>query len=257
MANSITDSPARTLYDDWQARRERLSSSPGGRAEYRAVAIRLLDYLLRRYRDSPEAGRPAIFPLSKGTFINHRAIVVHHHLGRGTIPTISNRQEAYAHVRAILARLWTPVSDAEAADEGIPKFVVPPKIDPVEAVREKMCDVDPAVRIHAALELGELGGLDDIGLLSDLLSLPISLDEHPKEREALLHAMQRLSGTTAEAFDLTGVPPLPEVPEIIVAGESRSWQRTFYVNVVSFYLALVFIFLMLGVIWLFATFLFR
>ena len=61
----------------------------------------------------------------------------------------------------------------------------------------------------AALQLGERGGLDDIGLLSDLLSSPASLDEHPRERAALLHAMQRLSGTTTETFDLTGVlaPP--------------------------------------------------
>ena len=100
-----------------------------------------------------------------------------------------------------------------AADDEIPKFIEPPKIDPVEAVREKLCDVDPAVRIQATLQLGEIGSLDDIGFLSDLLSLPYSLDEHPKERAALLHAMQRLSGTTTEVFDLAGMPSVIEHPE--------------------------------------------
>ncbi len=71
-----------------------------------------------------------------------------------------------------------------------------------------LCNADPAVRIHAALELGESGNLDDIGLLSDLLSLPIGPDEHPRERAALLYAMQRLSGGATEPFDMTGVPPL-------------------------------------------------
>ncbi len=61
------------------------------------------------------------------------------------------------------------------------------------------------VRIRAALQLGERGDLDDIGLLSDLLSLPASLDEHPRERAALVYAMQRLSGTTTGTFNLSGV----------------------------------------------------
>ncbi len=39
----------------------------------------------------------------------------------------------------------------------------------------------------------------------DLLSPPANLDEHPRERAALVYAMQRLSGTTAETFDLSGV----------------------------------------------------
>jgi hypothetical protein len=171
-----------------------------------------LDYLLLRYRNSPEANRPAMFPLSKDTFINHRAIVVHHHLGQGSIPNISSRREAQNHVRAMIEHIWSPLTDEEAAalDDEPAQFAVPPAIDPVEAVREKLCDVDPAVRIQAALALGEFGGLDDIGFLSDLLSLPNSADEHPKEREAILHAMRRLSGESVEDFDLSFVPPLLE-----------------------------------------------
>jgi hypothetical protein len=214
MADLMTNPIVRTLYDDWQARRARLSGAEDAMSDYHAVEIRLLDYLLRRYKDSPEAARPALFPLLKSAYINHRAIVVHHHLGRGSIPTISNRREAYAHVRSMIEHMWTPAAGEEglAADDTVPKFVEPPKIDPVETVREKLCDVDPAVRVQAAVELGEIGSLDDIGLLSDLLSLPYSLDEHPKERAALVHAMQRLSGTTTEEFDLSGIPPVLETP---------------------------------------------
>jgi hypothetical protein len=86
----------------------------------------------------------------------------------------------------------------------------PAKSDLVEAVREKLCDADAAVRIHAALELGEIGTLDDIGLLSDVLSLPCSEDEHPKERAAILHAMKRLSRIDEGSFDLCEVPKMPK-----------------------------------------------
>ena len=56
----------RTLYDDWLARRAQLAAAGGGAADWRAVELRLLDFLLRRYRDSPEAARPARFPLPSG-----------------------------------------------------------------------------------------------------------------------------------------------------------------------------------------------
>jgi hypothetical protein len=218
MAGTDTNPNVRTLYDDWQARRQRLAGVVGGDADYRAVELRLLDYLLRRYRASPEAARPARFPLPTSVFVNHRAIVVHHHLGRGVIPTISSKQEAQAHVRAIVERMQTPVAAAEAAgsDQAVARWLIPPEDDPVETARMNLCDADPAERVHAALELGESGDLDDIGLLSDLLALPIGADELPREREALLYAMQRLSGGSTEAFDLSGILPLPRHPAAVV-----------------------------------------
>ena len=92
----------------------------------------------------------------------------------------------------------------------IARCAVPPPADQAEAARTKLCDSDPMVRIQAALQLAEIGDMDDIGLLSDLLSLPTCPDEHPRERETLLYAMQRLSGTTTERFDLCGVQLVPE-----------------------------------------------
>ena len=89
-----------TLYDDWKARRERLARMPGRVGDHQAVEMRVLDFLLQRYRAAPESTRPARFPLPASLFVNHRAITVFHHLGQGMIPKITNRQEALAHVRA-------------------------------------------------------------------------------------------------------------------------------------------------------------
>ena len=217
MAGTTADLNVRTLYDDWQSRRQRLAEAAGGEADYRAVELRLLDYLLRRYQGSPEAARPARFPLPTGTFVNHRAIVVHHHLGRGVIPTITNAQEAQTRVQAIVARMQTP--PAAGREQAVASWAVAPEDDPVEMARMNLCNADPAERIHAALELGESGNLDDIGLLSDLLSLPIGPDEHPRERAALLYAMQCLSGGATEPFDMTGVPPLLRQPVNVGHGD--------------------------------------
>jgi len=222
MADTTADLNVRTLYDDWQSRRRRLAESAVGEADYRAVELRLLDYLLRRYRGSPEAARPARFPLPTGVFVNHRAIVVHHHLGRGVIPTITNQQEAQTRVQAIVARMQTPpaADAAPGAEQTVASCAVPPEDDPVETARMNLGDADPAARIHAALELGESGGLEDIGLLSDLLSLPIGPDEYPREREALLYAMQRLSGGSTEEFDLSGILPMRRRPAGVGRGDS-------------------------------------
>jgi hypothetical protein len=61
-------------------------------------------------------------------------------------------------------------------------------------VRPYLADVSAAVRIHAVKLLTELGGLEDIGLLLDLASLPPQSDEDPTERGCLLDAASRLSG---------------------------------------------------------------
>jgi hypothetical protein len=254
MTDAIAAPNTRTLFDDWKARREQLLGTSGGKADYRAVEIRLLDYLMHRYKDSPEASRPALFPLSSGVFVDHRAIVVHHHLGRGSIPTISNRQQAYAHVRSMVEQMWTADTGEEAAD-GTPAFVKPVEADPVEAVRELLCDGDPTARVQAALRLGEIGTLDDIGLLSDLLSLPYSRDEHPKERAALLHAMKRLSGATDEKFDATDIaeePPGDFVPAgLETAPLAESPRERLLINVL-FVWALIFF--SVGVAFFIATF---
>ena len=95
--------------------------------------------------------------------------------------------------------------DIVISDAGVTDWAVPQPADPVEAVRTNLCDSDPLVRMQAAGILGEIGNLDDIGILADLLSLPTCPDEHPRERRLLVHAMERLSGTTREQFALSSV----------------------------------------------------
>jgi hypothetical protein len=68
----------------------------------------------------------------------------------------------------------------------------------------RLCDSDPVTRVLAAVELGEVGTLDDVGLLSDLLALAPSDEEHPSERAAMAHSLQRLAGVVSEPFDLSG-----------------------------------------------------
>jgi hypothetical protein len=69
-------------------------------------------------------------------------------------------------------------------------------------------------------KLGEVGTLDDVGLLSDLLALAPSDEQHPLERAAMAHSMQRLAGVVSEPFDLSGVVSLP-TPQ----GEGIAWPR--------------------------------
>jgi len=64
-----------------------------------------------------------------------------------------------------------------------------------EAVRLALAHDNPRVRLAALDLLGRVGDLADISLLSDLLNLPPSPDEHPKERAALVRAMQRIAKT--------------------------------------------------------------
>ncbi len=60
-------------------------------------------------------------------------------------------------------------------------------------MREELANDNSSVRLAATALLEELGELDDIGLFSDLLSLPESDDEDERERDALIHAMKTLA----------------------------------------------------------------
>jgi hypothetical protein len=90
--------------------------------------------------------------------------------------TTSTRDDA---VLALLGELFSqPARRAQAA----------------EKIRLALADHRAVVRLGAASLLERIGTLDDIGLLTDLLSLPPLEDEDPRERPALLQAVQTLSG---------------------------------------------------------------
>ena len=289
----------RTLLEDWQARRERLAENPVPAGQLGELHIRILDYLIGRYADSPEAVRPARFSLRSGVYVNDRAIVVHHHLWQGRVSGVKSRQEAESRVSAIVKRMapggedeaeaegpetmsppdWLPFEedlcvpeawawvrncirwgwyphalirralrrssipprwvvihlcdrlvdpsreDHRAADllascrgQGMPNYVVyrwcerlragqrdkgtrrlrdflcrlEVRQRVIERIRLELANDSSAIRLEAVDILGRIGTLDDIGLLSDLLSLPPLEDEHPEERTALARAMQRI-----------------------------------------------------------------
>ena len=71
----------KTLQEDWRSRRERLliGGTPIGQA-YIDALVRILDYLLNRYGNTPEGQRLPRFPLASGLYFDRRAVVVHHHL---------------------------------------------------------------------------------------------------------------------------------------------------------------------------------
>lgn len=190
----------RTLCEDWEARREHLGRGPRQAGDFHAVEIRVLDFLLRRYRDLPEAARPARFPLDTGVYVNHRAMVVLRHLGGGWIPTITSQREAEARVRSIVSRM---LGQQGAGPRPRVTFGRSGREDRrAELLRMALCDRDPTVRVQMAEYLGCVGDLDDIGLLADLLSLPPSDDEHPDERRVLAEAMETLAGMRSP----TGLP---------------------------------------------------
>jgi hypothetical protein len=103
-----TESSIHTLYEDWQVRRQRLMSVPSLHPlAYRDIQLHVLDYLLDRYRESPEVATHARFPMPAATWFNHRAIVVHHHLGSGKVGGVKTAQEARQRVSAIVKRIST------------------------------------------------------------------------------------------------------------------------------------------------------
>ena len=109
------DTQTRTLLEDWRLRRDRLAGDPGPIPQYAAIQIQLLDFLLERYRDAPEAAAPARFVPKSDLFVNERAIVVHHHLGAGVLGGVKSRHEAESRVSGILKRMSTAESPTETA----------------------------------------------------------------------------------------------------------------------------------------------
>ena len=289
---------APTLLEDWQARRHRLLNLPEPGGQLVALHVQVLEYLITRYEDAPEAARPARYPLEPSLYVNDRAILVHHHVWEGKVGGVKTQREAQDRVSSLVSRIVSPgeedtsaerpqwlddkerpspdsrtlgrwqdikmalrwrggvvraIEAALAASPYLPRsaleYLFQRLVDPgcrevrvaraliqcenrsapwyaVNAWRERIaagcrdmvtrklegllcrpenrqraleqvhvCLADPnaRVRLAAVAGIGRLGTLDDLGLLSDLLALPPQPDEHPREREALVQAMQEIS----------------------------------------------------------------
>jgi len=292
------EASAVTLLEDWQARRDRLARGPFPVGQYVASQIQILDYLIDRYRDTPEAAGPAGRPASSRLFVNDRAIVVNDHLWEGKVGGVKTPREAEQRVGAALKRmasgsgdeflptdsprpppgrlppasartleLWHPVFRAIRAGhnahqhieralsahpvlpESVVQYLYERLVDPewedvwaaellalcenesavnyavlawrelhetgqvddvvevlrdflrrprireqaVERVGLELANANAHVRLAAIELVGEIGGLKEVGLLSDLVSLMPLDDEDPGERDALIRAMRSIS----------------------------------------------------------------
>ncbi|MCZ7645547.1 MAG: hypothetical protein M5U26_09725 [Planctomycetota bacterium] len=95
-----------TLYEDWLARRAKLTEAQAaGEAAYAAARCRVFDYLLERYRGAPEGQLEARFPLRVALKLETRAILVHHHLGPKDRTSVKNAADAHLRVGRILKRM--------------------------------------------------------------------------------------------------------------------------------------------------------
>ncbi len=196
---------APTLYEDWLARRDRLAGLSSSEGDRRRSELRLLEFLLEQYGGSAVATRPARFPARTEVYIDRRAIVVHNHLGKGYLSDVHTRQQAEQHVHAVLERMAGPES-GPGADRPLFDPSAPPTHDEkLDGIRGRLCEGNADMRLLSIVELGQLGTLDDIGLISDLFALPPQADEDPYERHVLLTAMKKI------ARRLTG-RPLAEIP---------------------------------------------
>lgn len=282
----------KTRFQDWHDRREYLQSLALD-APHVLLQIKLLDFLISRYRDSAAAHQPVRVGFQRELHWNDRLITVHHHLGRGKVAGAENREDAERRIANLLQRM---VSDEPREDEGFELTNFPgapslPRVyhnadwqiklgwnadghiratlatspilsetclqhlssrltdlswedrtalnlflrsknrnildwtvrvwrervkqgrlkgritetledrllDPdsqpraAELIRERLADENARVRIAAARIIAQIGDLDDIALLSDLLALPPASDEDPSERDALVTAMSDIA----------------------------------------------------------------
>jgi hypothetical protein len=179
----------RTLYEDWSARRRELAGEAPGTDDSRAIQIEVLDYLLERYRDSAEAARPVCCSQNKGVYVNDRALIVLRHLGRDWCRPIKDRRDASEHVRSVIGqKLFRHKRNSAQTFES--RSLGGSALDHAgETLRLRLSHPSSSVRWSAAMKLALVGRLEDIGLLSDLLTIPCGQNE----RAALLFAMRRLS----------------------------------------------------------------
>lgn len=105
---------AKTRFEDWQDRRQYLRSLEPDHPRI-ALQLKLLDFLISRYQDSPAAHQPVRVGFRRELQWNDRRITVHHHLGRGNVAGAENREDAEQRMVALVQCM---MSDEHHEDEG-------------------------------------------------------------------------------------------------------------------------------------------
>lgn len=227
---------APTLYEDWRNRRERLGEGDVPAQEWeRALQVRILDYLLKRYAADPVAQLAARFPVSAEVFLNRRALLVHRHLSLRPKVVVQDAAQANQRISSVLQRMRSRGANesvgapakgavlgsnenrptvgeflrgqAEAYRRTVkdhsPKIVCETEgyDDPNDFYRLRLMSNERYERIFAARELATTGTLDDVNLFLELIALP------PDEEMA-----QKLSPVIERPSESDGAPVLPEDP---------------------------------------------
>ena len=94
-----------SLYEDWRQRRQRLSIDAESNQEDLAAQIRVLDFLLKTYKNSSDAAEPARYPVQSDVMFNERAIIINHHLGARRVCGVKSQSEAESRMAILVKRL--------------------------------------------------------------------------------------------------------------------------------------------------------
>ena len=142
-----------TLYESWQLRRQLVETSPARIPSVMQEQRRILDWLLSRYGNDEASRAGAFFPARAELLLNRRVVVVHDHIGRGTVSGTRNVEEATHRASSILQRIARvdPQASAQAPGHRIlsdPEPYAPPTLPPAAIAKggiasEGISDVEP------------------------------------------------------------------------------------------------------------------
>ncbi len=186
-----------SLYEDWAARRDRLLL-PTVQANFPSALphIKVLEFLMRRYRDAEVAHQAAMFPLPGEIVFNQRAIIINHHLGRRRVAGVKSADEAATRVSSILSRMHAPesIEDDGQPWPGVSTLWTPRSRRPVHRAEDRylaLASGDYNERAAALDHFRRLGKLPDTSLLSDLAALPPD-ELGDEERGLIIWVMKRI-----------------------------------------------------------------
>jgi hypothetical protein len=167
------------------------------------VDRKLWHRVLRRIAAEKDADRLIAITLREDANAPHEVV-------RHLYERLADPDRAYPHVAAMLVacdclsahcyvyRAWQESVEQQYQDhitEILDEFCTSATVRQQTAgkCRAALADYDADARMLAIDVLGRIGTLEDIGLLSDLLVLPPTENEHPNERAALTEAMERIA----------------------------------------------------------------
>ncbi|HLX64202.1 MAG TPA: hypothetical protein VKX17_23215 [Planctomycetota bacterium] len=213
----------RTLYEDWQLRRERLNFAEV--LPHFEEQARVFDFLLKRYADDPAAQRPARCPLSGGLFLNSRRIILNHHSRNREFNSTRSPAEAHSRAGAILKHMRDVSTRTEPLDEAETSGNVLAKSD--RRATQKLPPAPPRETVNCMSGINVSYPLPTPERLSklfndcrDALELDCMLSEKTVE---FLIFVSRLSNLASDKFE----PLFPQALEILSRCDGERVLRYF------------------------------